>query len=462
MGSSHNSRKSFEFDAFLSYATDPDYAIARKVESFLESFHTKFRKIDRDRIGIEKLNICRDDSDFRRFPSTKAPRQGVESDPIRSEIQARIASCRWLIILCSTNSMNESATFVDFELQSFLSIRNRENIILVVTERCETPCIAPDAFFSARILREKLHTSPWLDLRELSPSMGKRSRKTRDAGDALVQLAASLLGRTAGEIRPVWQREQQRIRRRRVLATTGISLAVASSALVSGLFYRQNRLQENETQIIERYTGEEFENLGKRYVNFKAPHSRQIDTDSLGRIINILSKRNAVDCLAFEEVMSSDMSSLSQLTSLIELRLKGCGPLRSIEFLEALRKLRLLSLSATELTDEVVNSCDNLPSRLETVYVNDNADVTSQTLVRVLTECPSLKLLSCASCTSVTIDKYLLDALKDRRRHLEIDLYRIGWDASNPDHVQELRTLAMNRESLSIQGMEETSNDYFG
>lgn len=58
----------FKFDAFLSYTTQGDYHLARKVEAFLESFHKSFDKNN----SFRALRICRDGSDFRRKNCQKA------------------------------------------------------------------------------------------------------------------------------------------------------------------------------------------------------------------------------------------------------------------------------------------------------------------------------------------------------------------------------------------------------
>lgn len=53
--------RDFEFAAFISYTTDPDYRLARRVESFIEAFHTQTRSSG---LEIEPLQGCRDGSDF--------------------------------------------------------------------------------------------------------------------------------------------------------------------------------------------------------------------------------------------------------------------------------------------------------------------------------------------------------------------------------------------------------------
>ena len=41
MSASSKQNAIFEFDAFGSYSTDPDYRLVRQTESFLESFHKR-------------------------------------------------------------------------------------------------------------------------------------------------------------------------------------------------------------------------------------------------------------------------------------------------------------------------------------------------------------------------------------------------------------------------------------
>ena len=60
-GLSASSLDGFEFDAFLSYSTEPDYKFARNLESFLEQFHTLPTLKD---VELRQLRICRDGRDF--------------------------------------------------------------------------------------------------------------------------------------------------------------------------------------------------------------------------------------------------------------------------------------------------------------------------------------------------------------------------------------------------------------
>jgi len=51
---------SFKYDGFLSYSSRSDYGTARRIESFLESFH----KVAGRTASIQPLQICRNGSDF--------------------------------------------------------------------------------------------------------------------------------------------------------------------------------------------------------------------------------------------------------------------------------------------------------------------------------------------------------------------------------------------------------------
>ena len=118
----------FRYDLFLSYATDPDYRLARDLERFLETFH----EIETpDDVEIRPLEVCRDGSDFR-LPSQRERRSGdAPSGSVWSIIEPRLSECRRLLVLCSPDSARSN--WVDAEVAWFLENRREEDVLLAVT-----------------------------------------------------------------------------------------------------------------------------------------------------------------------------------------------------------------------------------------------------------------------------------------------------------------------------------------
>jgi hypothetical protein len=63
------------YDAFISYASRRDYSTARRVESFLESFH---KTPTPQGIALRRLQMCRDGSDFKLPKGEDQSRLGAE------------------------------------------------------------------------------------------------------------------------------------------------------------------------------------------------------------------------------------------------------------------------------------------------------------------------------------------------------------------------------------------------
>ncbi len=84
--------ESFKYDLFISYATDPDYALVRRLEGFLESFHgLKTPKS----MPLRELAVCIDGSDF--SLARLRARQGNDADAISLLIADYIDVARLLV-----------------------------------------------------------------------------------------------------------------------------------------------------------------------------------------------------------------------------------------------------------------------------------------------------------------------------------------------------------------------------
>src|SRR5881394_1025629 len=84
------SSSEFEYDAFISYSNRVDYSRARKIESFLESFH---RLPVPPGSPIRPLQICRDGSDFK-LPVRRGSTSLDQNDPVWNIIQNELTNSR--------------------------------------------------------------------------------------------------------------------------------------------------------------------------------------------------------------------------------------------------------------------------------------------------------------------------------------------------------------------------------
>jgi WD40 repeat protein len=217
----------YEFDAFASYSTDPDYRLVRQTESFLESFHKLPVKPE---TGLSSLNVCVDGSDFRVGRGAGKPEEAQH--PVSGLILDNLEKSRRLILFCSGQSAH--SPWVEQEVQWFLKHRGPDAILLVVTEG-NNPSQTPQECFSDTVIKAGLHEKPWYDFRESKPASRGWS-KVKELADERVRLAAHLNNQSAGEILPLWRREENRRQRRRQWITTAVAIVFLALAGAAGLF----------------------------------------------------------------------------------------------------------------------------------------------------------------------------------------------------------------------------------
>lgn len=211
--------KAFEFDAFVSYTTDPDYRLSQRVESFLETFHNLPVPSDMD---IGKLLVCRDGSDF----SIQNIQQSANADKtsvIEAMLAQYLAQSKYLIVLCSANTPNSQ--YVDYEVQWFLENRSADHVLLAVTEGVD-PGKNPEEIFPSAAIKANVHSRPYYDLRGFHPRKARGAAKVRDPEEELANIAAHLHGDTSGRLLPLWQREAlRRVRKQRwIFASVSVAL----------------------------------------------------------------------------------------------------------------------------------------------------------------------------------------------------------------------------------------------
>lgn len=226
-----------EFDLFISYATDPDYFLARALHRFLTTFHQLPAIKQR---GVPALNVCLDSGSFLR-------RRGGRVLSVAEIVETHLADSHQLLVLCSSGAAR--SPYVADELKWFLKHRGEAAIHLAVTEGTN-PVGNPTSVFPPPALEAHLEQSVWYDLRALRGWRARGWERVRDAGRERVRLVAEVLlavGKTSGltpeDLYPDWlEHEQRQVRRRRV------QWAGAAFALVAAIVVAAGALQRSTVQ----------------------------------------------------------------------------------------------------------------------------------------------------------------------------------------------------------------------
>ena len=190
-----------KYDLFISYATDPDYRFARKLEQKLESFHRT--KVDAKYI-LKPLKVCRDGSDFelKKLVGNGNADESIKDDANRENaLTPYLESSKNLLVLCSRNAAESK--WVRFEIDWFLKNRPREKIFLAITEGAELK----DVVFPKSVLDSNLKHEFAFDFRG-----GKREARNwskRDFDEQWVNLASQLNGYSTGDLHPSWKRSER-------------------------------------------------------------------------------------------------------------------------------------------------------------------------------------------------------------------------------------------------------------
>ncbi len=229
----------FIYDVFISYSTDPDYKLARKVEEFLESFHKLRTSED---IKLKPLSVCRDGADFSLHSIRKRASGHPDGDGfVQDVLMEYLAKARYLLVLCSKNAT--LSNFVQFEIEWFVQNRGPDFILLAVTEgdriRDEKKII-----FSEIIIQNSLQTKIYYDLRGFRKE-SKQWEKVRDFEEELTNFAAFLNNETSGRILPLWQKaERKRLQKQRYIS--GIASLIFLLLAVAAFFQRREAVRQKE------------------------------------------------------------------------------------------------------------------------------------------------------------------------------------------------------------------------
>ena len=235
-----------EYDAFISYASTPDAVLARKLEAFLERIN---KNIDPEVRPPIELKICLDGSDFD-LSKEVALLEG--EDKVRSVLSKYLAMSKSLIVLCSYGAVKSDD--VNWEIEWFLKHRPDANVYIIVTEGSD-PVSSPESVFPQALLNRQLHKKIWIDFRGAERKRKKNAVAVRNYEEARLILAASLMGKTVGEISPGWFRIKRKELKKRARIAYAAAVIMAILVVLTGYFWRSseaNRIEAERNARLDR------------------------------------------------------------------------------------------------------------------------------------------------------------------------------------------------------------------
>ncbi|MEO1369747.1 MAG: hypothetical protein AAFX50_21405, partial [Acidobacteriota bacterium] len=217
--------ETFLFDAFFSYATDPDRGLVRDTEAFLEALHRDPLVAPEHRRALE---ICVDGSDFVK-PRRRAPATAPGSDPVFDLITSYMAQSARLVVFVGDRTRDHE--WLNRELAWWLGERGPESVQLILTHG-EDP--APEHWMPEPAARAEFGVDMWFDFRG-----GRRStsggRAVRLFEEERLRLAALISGPavSASDIIKGWKIRDalSRRRKRRLRALTAAAFLIALTLL---------------------------------------------------------------------------------------------------------------------------------------------------------------------------------------------------------------------------------------
>jgi len=178
---------SFAYDAFFSYAGDPDHHLVREVEAFIEGLHQNPLIPP----GLRReLEACVDGSDFKKPRAARRNEAQARDagDPVFQLIVEHLRRSRHLAVFVGPASRDHR--WLNQELEWWLRHRGTERLLLVLThgKTCEPSEWMPRAARQAGMGGEL-----WFDFRA-SRQAAPGSASTRLYEEERLRLAAALMG----------------------------------------------------------------------------------------------------------------------------------------------------------------------------------------------------------------------------------------------------------------------------
>ena len=127
--------RSFDYDAFATYATDPDGDLIRVVEAFVEGFHRRPTLPQRLR---RELELCVDGRDFR-IPRRSRNVEGAVSE-VSDIVESYMRRCRALIVFAGP--LSKDHPWIDHEIRWWLTNRKHDPLYFALTHGASTSVCA--------------------------------------------------------------------------------------------------------------------------------------------------------------------------------------------------------------------------------------------------------------------------------------------------------------------------------
>ncbi len=359
-----HAKAQYPYDAFFSYATDPDHDLVRELEKFLEGFHETPTPAH---VELRPLEICVDGSDF------TLPKSIVKNDPsveLPELIQAYLSSSKYLVVFCSENV--RSSRWVQEEVEWFLKHRQLRHILVAITEGHD-PSAHPEQVFPDALIRAKLNKRPWYDFRGAPSRNEPEWKKVRDFDDNKVRLAADLLGLSAGKILPSWYREKARLEAARAeqanverLTTLGVALVKdgdAETAIISDVAQINSEIADRIAQR-ESIRRVQFP-WSSKALRFRSLN-KLLSADSLdlsgSQLTNpvVLSGLENIERLDLSNTPLESLSALTLIPNLRSLNVSRCPRLKDFRPLAEMSRLRELDVSSNTAFEDL-SPIEHLP-----------------------------------------------------------------------------------------------------
>lgn len=231
------------YDAFFSYASDPDRLLVRAVESFLEGLHENPLLEARYR---REMEICVDGSDFKKPRRVSQPDAGEEeSDPIFTLITQYMARSRSLVVFVGPQS--KSNRWLTAEVRWWLAHRDSHDLHFVLSHGSDD---TPAAWMPQEALAARLERVVWFDFRG-APKASPGSASNRIFEEERLRLAAALHADdiAAGDLIKSWRVLSEAARRRSHWRRFGLSLVVGCLAVALGYAVRESIRQSKEAKV---------------------------------------------------------------------------------------------------------------------------------------------------------------------------------------------------------------------
>jgi hypothetical protein len=180
--------RAFLYDAFASYATDPDGALVREVEVFMESLRENSLVAPAYRRTLE---VCVDGSDFSLPRRGRNRADGTPEDEVFDLIRAYMEKCRLFVLFVGPRSARHP--WIHRELSWWLDNREEESVLIVVTHGRDSKNERETTFPEA-VVRRELDRRIWIDLRGFGAGKGADLLAARPYEEERLRLAAALLG----------------------------------------------------------------------------------------------------------------------------------------------------------------------------------------------------------------------------------------------------------------------------